>query len=47
MNVMVIFALKRVEARCIENGVYAAIAGNVGNLPFVENMDIEYAQSGI
>ncbi|HRN28073.1 MAG: GNAT family N-acetyltransferase [Ignavibacteriaceae bacterium] len=36
-----------VQARCIENGVYAAIAGNVGNLPFVENMDIQYAQSGI
>lgn len=35
------------QARCIENGVYAAIAGNVGNLPFVENMDIQYAQSGI
>jgi predicted amidohydrolase len=38
---------KCVEARCIENGVYAATAGNVGNLPFVENMDIQYAQSGI
>ncbi|BDQ03335.1 bifunctional GNAT family N-acetyltransferase/carbon-nitrogen hydrolase family protein [Ignavibacterium sp.] len=36
-----------VQARCIENGVYAAMAGNVGNLPFVENMDIQYAQSGI
>jgi predicted amidohydrolase len=35
------------QARCIENGVYAVIAGNVGNLPFVENMDIQYAQSGI
>lgn len=35
------------QARCIENGVYTAIAGNVGNLPFVENMDIQYAQSGI
>ncbi len=35
------------QARCIENGIYAAIAGNVGNLPFVENMDIQYAQSGI
>lgn len=36
-----------VQARCIENGVYAVMAGNVGNLPFVENMDIQYAQSGI
>ena len=36
-----------VQARCIENGVYAAMAGNVGNLPWVENMDIQYAQSGI
>lgn len=35
------------QARCIENGVYTVIAGNVGNLPFVENMDIQYAQSGI
>lgn len=35
------------QARCIENGVYSVIAGNVGNLPFVENMDIQYAQSGI
>jgi len=35
------------RARCIENGVYTVMAGNVGNLPFVENMDIQYAQSGI
>ena len=35
------------QARCIENAVYCAIAGNVGNLPMVENMDIQYAQSGI
>lgn len=35
------------QSRCIENGVYSVIAGNVGNLPFVENMDIQYAQSGI
>ena len=35
------------QARCIENGVYAAIAGTVGNLPSVENMDVQYAQSGI
>ncbi len=35
------------QARCIENHVYAAIAGTVGNLPFVDNMDVQYAQSGI
>ncbi|HVS15616.1 MAG TPA: GNAT family N-acetyltransferase [Thermoanaerobaculia bacterium] len=35
------------QARCIENQVYSAISGTVGNLPVVENMDIQYAQSGI
>lgn len=35
------------QARCIENHVYVAMAGTVGNLPDVENMDIQYAQSGI
>lgn len=35
------------QARCIENHVYAVIAGTVGNLPSVENMDVQYAQSGI
>ncbi|MCF8243015.1 MAG: GNAT family N-acetyltransferase [Melioribacteraceae bacterium] len=35
------------QARCIENQIYVAIAGNIGNLPQVENMDIQYAQSGI
>jgi predicted amidohydrolase/ribosomal protein S18 acetylase RimI-like enzyme len=35
------------QARCIENHVYVALAGNVGNLPDVENMDVQYAQSGI
>lgn len=34
-------------ARCVENHVYAAIAGCTGNLPFVDNADIHYAQSGI
>jgi predicted amidohydrolase len=34
-------------ARCIENHVYAVIAGCVGNLPSVENADIHYAQSGV
>jgi predicted amidohydrolase len=35
------------QARCIENHVYAVLSGCVGNLPFVENVDIHYAQSGI
>ncbi len=35
------------HARSIENQMYVALAGNVGNLPFVENLDINYAQSGI
>ncbi len=35
------------QARCIENHQYVAIAGCTGNLPFVENVDIHYAQSGI
>ncbi|MEZ6134888.1 MAG: GNAT family N-acetyltransferase [Pirellulaceae bacterium] len=34
-------------ARCVENHMYVAIAGCTGNLPFVENSDIHYAQSGI
>lgn len=33
------------RARAIENECYVAIAGSVGNLPKVENMDIQYAQS--
>ena len=35
------------QARCIENGLYAVLAGPVGNLPFVEGADIHYAQSCI
>ncbi|QEG43572.1 bifunctional GNAT family N-acetyltransferase/carbon-nitrogen hydrolase family protein [Roseimaritima ulvae] len=35
------------RARCIENHMYVAIAGCTGNLPFVENADIHYAQSAI
>ncbi len=35
------------QARCVENHVYTVIAGTVGNLPFVDNMDVQYAQSGI
>jgi len=35
------------QARCVENRVYVAVAGTVGNLPSVDNVDIQYAQSGI
>lgn len=35
------------QARAIENECYVAIAGSVGNLPRVHNMDIQYAQSGV
>ncbi len=35
------------HARAIENQVYVVTAGNCGNLPDVENMDINYAQSAI
>ncbi|MFH1438871.1 MAG: GNAT family N-acetyltransferase [Pseudomonadota bacterium] len=34
-------------ARCIENHLYAVLSGATGNLPFVENADIHYGQSGI
>ena len=32
-------------ARAIENQCFVVLSGNVGNLPSVENMDIQYAQS--
>lgn len=35
------------QARAIENECYVAISGSVGNLPGVENMDIQYAQSAV
>jgi predicted amidohydrolase len=35
------------QARAIENQIYVSIAGNVGNLPRVKNLDIQYAQSAI
>ncbi|MGI8943989.1 MAG: GNAT family N-acetyltransferase [Qipengyuania sp.] len=34
-------------ARAIENQCYTVLSGNVGNLPNVANMDIQYAQSCI
>jgi predicted amidohydrolase/GNAT superfamily N-acetyltransferase len=35
------------HARAIENQLYVVTAGNVGNLPGVANMDVNYAQSAI
>lgn len=35
------------QARAIENECYVAIAGCVGNLPRVTNMDLQYAQSAV
>jgi predicted amidohydrolase/ribosomal protein S18 acetylase RimI-like enzyme len=35
------------QARAIENQCYVVLSGNVGNLPNVDNMDIQYAQSCI
>ena len=35
------------QARAIENECYVAIAGCVGNLPGVNNMDIQFAQSAV
>ena len=35
------------QARAIENECYVAIAGCVGNLPKVNNMDIQFAQTAL
>jgi predicted amidohydrolase len=35
------------QARAIENECYVAITGSVGNLPKVENMDIQYSQAAV
>jgi predicted amidohydrolase/GNAT superfamily N-acetyltransferase len=35
------------QARAVENQCFVVMAGNVGNLPGVENMDVQYAQSCI
>jgi len=35
------------QARAVENNVFVAISGATGNLPFVQNADVHYAQSGI
>jgi predicted amidohydrolase/ribosomal protein S18 acetylase RimI-like enzyme len=35
------------QARAVENDVFVVISGCTGNLPFVANADVHYAQSGI
>jgi predicted amidohydrolase/GNAT superfamily N-acetyltransferase len=35
------------QARAIENECYVAISGSVGNLPRIENMDIQYSQAAV
>jgi predicted amidohydrolase/ribosomal protein S18 acetylase RimI-like enzyme len=35
------------QARAIENECYVVMSGSVGNLPNVENMDIQYSQAAI
>ena len=35
------------QARAVENQCFVVMSGNVGNLPGVDNMDIQYAQSCI
>ena len=35
------------QARAIENECFVAMAGNVGNLPKVTNMDLQFAQSAV
>jgi predicted amidohydrolase/GNAT superfamily N-acetyltransferase len=35
------------QARAIENECYVALAGSVGNLPNVSNMDMQFAQSAV
>lgn len=35
------------QSRAIENECYVGIAGSVGNLPNVENMDLQYSQAAI
>jgi predicted amidohydrolase len=35
------------QARAIENECYVVICGSCGNLPAVENLDVQYAQSAV
>ena len=54
LDVLALFKINRMhwhltddQARAIENECFVVIAGSVGNLPRVHNMDIQYAQSGV
>ncbi|MCZ8155060.1 MAG: bifunctional GNAT family N-acetyltransferase/carbon-nitrogen hydrolase family protein [Leptospira sp.] len=38
---------KCAQARAIENEIYVVMTGSVGNLPNIENMDIQYSQSAV
>ena len=35
------------QARAVENECFVAIAGNVGNLPKISNMDLQFAQAAV
>ncbi|MCM5705412.1 bifunctional GNAT family N-acetyltransferase/carbon-nitrogen hydrolase family protein [Larsenimonas salina] len=35
------------QARAIENECYVVVCGSVGNVPSIENLDIQYAQSAV
>ena len=35
------------QARAVENECYVVICGSVGNLPEVESLDVQYAQSSV
>src|SRR5690606_39287761 len=35
------------QARAVENECFVAIAGNVGNLPKIANMDLQFAQAAV
>jgi len=35
------------QARAIENECYVVVCGSVGNVPSIENLDIQYAQSSV
>ena len=38
---------RNAHARAVENECYVAITGSVGNLPRVDNMDIQYSKSAV
>jgi len=35
------------QARAVENEIYVCISGSVGNLPRIDNMDIQFSQSAV